>query len=165
MSIEDREAFRLYRWDELPLEKVTEMVSRKIVSGTREMVAQHYMKKGALVPIHAHESEQMTYVLQGALRALVNGDEVIVREGEILHVPPHVPHQAEAIEDTFTLDLFCPIRPEWLDQPPASRETPPLSTERRGVKTRPVPPATGGRYLSYNWSVGPCLLGPTERAA
>jgi hypothetical protein len=60
----------------------------------------------------------MTYVLQGALRALVNGDEVIVREGEILHVPPHVPHQAEAIEDTFTLDLFCPIRPEWLDQPP-----------------------------------------------
>ena len=118
MSIEDREAFRLYRWDELPLEKVTEMVSRKIVSGTREMVAQHYMKKGALVPVHAHESEQMTYVLQGALRALVNGDEVIVREGEILHVPPQVPHQAEAIEDTFTLDLFCPIRPEWLDQPP-----------------------------------------------
>ena len=50
MPIEDREAFRLYRWDELPLEKVTEMVSRKIVSGTREMVAQHYMKKGALVP-------------------------------------------------------------------------------------------------------------------
>ena len=163
MSIDDREAFRLYRWDELPLEKVTEMVSRKIVSGTREMVAQHYMKKGALVPIHAHESEQMTYVLQGALRALVNGDEVIVREGEILHVPPHVPHQAEAIEDTFTLDLFCPIRPEWLDQPPAADHE--RRDERRGVKTRPVPPATGGRYLSYNWSVGPCLLGPTERAA
>jgi quercetin dioxygenase-like cupin family protein len=58
-------------------------------------------------------------VLQGALRAIVDGDEVIVREGEILHVPPQVPHQAEAIEDTFTLDLFCPIRPEWLDQPQA----------------------------------------------
>ena len=130
MSIEDREAFRLYRWDELPLEKVTEMVSRKIVSGTREMVAQHYMKKGALVPIHQHESEQMTYVLQSALRALVNGDEVIVREGEILHVPPQVPHQAEAIEDTFTLDLFCPIRPEWLDQAPAAADpTPPPGEE------------------------------------
>ena len=117
MPADPREAFRLYRWDELPLEKITEMVSRKIVSGSREMVAQHYMKKGALVPIHAHDSEQMTYVLQGALRALVDGDEVIVREGEILHVPPQVPHQAEAIEDTFTLDLFCPIRSEWLDQP------------------------------------------------
>ena len=117
MPIDDPESFGLYRWDELPLEKVTEMVSRKIVSGSREMVAQHYLKKGALVPVHAHESEQMTYVLQGALRALVDGDEVIVREGEILHVPPHVPHQAEAIEDTFTLDLFCPVRHEWLDQP------------------------------------------------
>ena len=110
---------RLHRWDEIALEKITEMISQKIVAGEREMLAQIYLKRGALVPMHAHDSEQMTYVLQGALRALVNGDEVIVREGEILHVPPHVPHQAEAIEDTFTLDLFCPIRPEWLDQPPA----------------------------------------------
>ena len=124
MAIDDREVFRLYRWDELPLEKVTEMVSRKIVSGSREMVAQHYLKKGALVPVHAHEAEQMTYVLQGALRALVDGEEVVVREGEILHVPPHVPHQAEAIEDTFTLDLFCPIRLEWLDQPPPAAPLP-----------------------------------------
>ena len=111
---------RLHRWDEIALEKVTEMLSRKIVSGEREMLVQVYVKRGCLVPLHAHESEQMTYVLQGALRALVNGDEVIVREGEILHVPPQVPHQAEAIEDTFTLDVFCPIRPEWLDQPAAS---------------------------------------------
>ena len=111
--------YRLFRWDEIALAKVTEMVSRKFVSGERETMAQIYLKRGALVPQHAHESEQMTYVLQGALRALVNGDEVIVREGEILHVPPQVPHQAEAIEDTFTLDLFCPIRPEWLDQPEA----------------------------------------------
>jgi quercetin dioxygenase-like cupin family protein len=110
-------AVSLYRWDELALEKVTEMISRKIITGEREMLAQIYLKKGAVVPMHNHESEQMTYVLQGALRALVNGDEVIVREGEILHIPPHVPHQAEAIEDTFTLDVFCPIRPEWLDQP------------------------------------------------
>jgi quercetin dioxygenase-like cupin family protein len=127
--MDETEAFRLYRWDELPLEKVTEMVSRKIVSGTREMVAQHYLKKGALVPVHAHESEQMTYVLQGALRAIVHGDEVVVREGEILHVPPGVPHQAEAIEDTFTLDLFCPIRREWLDQPAVP--TPPVRLEEK----------------------------------
>jgi quercetin dioxygenase-like cupin family protein len=130
MTIDDAaEAFRLYRWDELPLEKVTEMVSRKIVSGTREMVAQHYLKKGALVPVHAHDSEQMTYVLQGALRAIVHGDEVVVREGEILHVPPGVPHQAEAIEDTFTLDLFCPVRREWLDQPAPS--TAPAAVEEK----------------------------------
>src|SRR5215813_15391653 len=73
----------LHRWDEIALEKITEMVSRKIVSGDREMLAQTYLKRGALVPIHTHESEQMTYILQGALRFHVDGEEVIVREGEV----------------------------------------------------------------------------------
>jgi quercetin dioxygenase-like cupin family protein len=108
--------YNLHRWDEIELEKVTEMFSRKIVSGDREMVAQIYMKKGALVPEHSHESEQMSYVLQGALRFLVKGEEVIVREGEILHIPSWVEHQAEALEDTFTLDIFSPIRQDWLDR-------------------------------------------------
>ena len=72
---------RLHRWDEQALEKVTEMISRKMVTGEREMIAQIYLKTGALVPIHSHESEQMTYVLQGALRFLVGGEEVTVRGG------------------------------------------------------------------------------------
>lgn len=106
---------RLYRWDEIGLEKVTEMISRKIVSGEREMLAQVYLKQGAVVPIHAHESEQMTYVLQGTLRFLVAGEEITVGEGEVLHIPSRVEHQAEALEDTFELDLFSPIRQDWLD--------------------------------------------------
>ena len=76
-----------YRWDEIELEKVTEMVSRKIVTGAREMLAQIYLKKGALVPMHSHESEQITYILQGALKFLVGGEEVVVREGEVLTIP------------------------------------------------------------------------------
>ena len=108
--------FNLHRWDEIELEKVTEMFSRKIVTGEREMVAQIYMKKGALVPAHSHEAEQMSYVLQGALRFFVKGEEVIVREGEILHLPSWVEHQAEALEDTFSLDIFSPIRQDWLDK-------------------------------------------------
>jgi quercetin dioxygenase-like cupin family protein len=107
---------RLHRWDEITLEKVTEMISRKIVAGAREMVAQVYLKKGALVPMHAHDSEQMTYVLQGALKFLINGEEITVREGEVLHIPSGVDHQAEALDDTFELDLFSPIRHDWLDQ-------------------------------------------------
>jgi quercetin dioxygenase-like cupin family protein len=105
----------LHRWDEIALEKVTEMISRKIVSGEREMMAQIYMKRGALVPIHAHESEQMTYILQGSLRFLVDGEEIIVREGEVLHIPSRLPHQTEALEDTLELDVFSPIRAEWVD--------------------------------------------------
>ena len=109
----------LHRWDEIALEKVTEMISRKIVSGEREMLAQIYLKRGALVPIHAHDSEQMTYILQGSLRFLVDGEEIIVREGEVLHIPSRLPHQAEALEDTLELDVFSPVRTEWLDAPDA----------------------------------------------
>jgi quercetin dioxygenase-like cupin family protein len=106
---------RIHRWDEIALEKVTEMISRKIVSGEREMLAQIYLKRGALVPMHAHESEQMTYILQGALRFLIEGEEITVREGEVLHIPSRTPHQAEALEDTLELDVFSPIRSEWVD--------------------------------------------------
>src|SRR6267142_2847910 len=105
----------LHRWDEIALEKVTEMVSRKLVTGEREMIAQIYLKRGCLVPMHSHESEQMTYILQGALRFLIGGEEITVREGEVLHIPSWVEHQAEALEDTFELDVFSPIRQDWLD--------------------------------------------------
>jgi quercetin dioxygenase-like cupin family protein len=105
----------LHRWDEIALEKVTEMLSRKIVAGDREMIVQIYVKRGCLVPMHSHESEQMIYVLQGALRLLVGGEELTVREGEVLHIPSGVEHQAEALEDTFELDFFSPVRQEWLE--------------------------------------------------
>ncbi len=105
---------RLHRWDEIALEKVTEMLSRKVVSGEREMLVQSYVKRGCLVPRHAHDSEQMTYVLQGALKFLIEGEEITVREGEVLHIPAGIAHQAEALEDTFELDVFSPPRAGWL---------------------------------------------------
>jgi quercetin dioxygenase-like cupin family protein len=108
---------RLHRWDEIALEKVTEMLSRKVIVGDREMLVQAYVKRGCLVPLHSHESEQMTYVLQGAIRFLVDGAEVTVREGEVLHIPSGMAHQAEALEDTFELDVFSPARPGWPSDP------------------------------------------------
>lgn len=107
---------RQYRWDEIALEKVTELISRKIVTGEREMLAQVYLKKGAIVPQHEHEAEQLTYILQGSLRFTINGNETVVREGEVLHIPSRVPHQAEALDDTVELDVFSPIRQDWLDK-------------------------------------------------
>jgi quercetin dioxygenase-like cupin family protein len=105
----------VHRWDEIGLVKITEMMSQKIVAGAHQMLAQTYLKQGLLVPMHAHASEQMTYVLQGALRFMVRGEETIVREGEVLHIPAMVPHQAEALEDTFQLDIFSPVRADWLE--------------------------------------------------
>ena len=95
----------LRRWDELPLEKVTEMVARKTVSGATQTLVQMYFKKGAIVPQHEHAGEQLVYVLQGALRARLGDDEFTVREGEVLIVPPATPHQTEALDDTFVLKV------------------------------------------------------------
>jgi quercetin dioxygenase-like cupin family protein len=95
----------LIRWDALDLQKVTEMIARKVVAGAEHRLAQTYCKKGALIPMHAHRGEQMIYVLQGALRAVVDGTEVTVREGELLRIPAGASHQAEALDDTFVLDV------------------------------------------------------------
>ena len=104
-----------YTWDEMEKEVLSETIGRKIISGEKAMVAQVFLAKGAIVPEHHHESEQITYVLQGALKFLIAGEEITVREGEVLHIPSWVEHQAEALDDTFELDLFAPIRQDWLD--------------------------------------------------
>ena len=119
-------------WDELDLEKVTELISRKLVAGDRQMLVQVYLKRGALVPLHSHESEQLTYVLDGMLKVRIDGEEVIVRDGEVVRIPSGVPHQTEALADTFELDLFSPVRSEWLEEPSAQSEVGRQKSERKG---------------------------------
>ena len=106
---------QLYKWNEMVLEHVTDAISRKYVVGDREMVAQITLKRGAIVPLHSHESEQLTYVLSGALTFSIGSEQFTVREGELLRIPSWIPHSAEALEDTFELDLFSPIRQDWID--------------------------------------------------
>ena len=101
-------------WESVPLEAMSDMISRKIVTGQKAMVAQVFLKKDAVVPEHSHESEQITYILEGALKFELEGQEVIVRKGETLTIPSNVPHRAVAIEDTLDLDIFSPIRMDWL---------------------------------------------------
>jgi len=109
----------LYRWDEMPKEQVTEQLSRRLITGERMMLAHVYLDKGCIVPRHSHENEQITYILEGALRFWIGEDEqeeVIVRAGEVLHIPSGVPHKAEALEDTLDVDIFSPPREDWLNK-------------------------------------------------
>lgn len=108
---------QLHRWDELPLEKVTEMVARKVIAGAETTVTQAYFKKGTLVPLHTHDVEVFVYVLQGAVRVHSGETEVIVREGDVLVVPSAIPHQAESLDDTFMLTV-TPRRPKPALTPP-----------------------------------------------
>jgi quercetin dioxygenase-like cupin family protein len=106
---------KVITWNEMPLEKVTADISRKIISGINEMIAHVYLKKGGVVPVHSHVSEQITYVLEGALKFRIQGEEYVVSAGQVLVIPPNVPHEAVALEDTLDVDIFSPIRQDWLD--------------------------------------------------
>ncbi len=110
---------RHFRWDDMPREKVTDSLHRRLITGERMMLAHVYLDKGCVVPKHAHENEQLTYILEGALRFWLGEDgaeEVVVRAGEVLHIPSNVPHRAEALEDTLDVDVFSPPRQDWLDR-------------------------------------------------
>jgi quercetin dioxygenase-like cupin family protein len=103
-----------YTWDEMEKEVLSPTISRKIVSGEKAMVAQVFLAKGAIVPEHQHESEQITYILEGALEFELEGKKVVVGKGQVLRIPSFVPHRAVALEDTLDLDIFSPIREDWL---------------------------------------------------
>jgi quercetin dioxygenase-like cupin family protein len=109
----------LYKWDDMPKEQVTDLLDRRLITGDRMMLAHVYMKKGCIVPKHSHENEQITYILEGSLQFWIGTDEsheVIVRAGEVLHIPSNVPHKALALEDTLDVDIFSPPRQDWLDK-------------------------------------------------
>jgi quercetin dioxygenase-like cupin family protein len=95
----------VFRWDDLPLDKVTEMVARKVIAGAHLVMTQAYFKRGAIVPLHVVERETAVYVLQGALRAHVDTDVLTAREGEVLIVPAGAARQTEALDDTFLLSV------------------------------------------------------------
>jgi quercetin dioxygenase-like cupin family protein len=108
-----------FRWSDMEEEKVTDLLSRKLITGERMMLAHVYLKKGCIVPKHSHENEQLTYILEGALRFWIGEDgkeELVVAAGEVLHIPSNVPHKAEALEDTLDVDVFSPPRQDWLDK-------------------------------------------------
>jgi quercetin dioxygenase-like cupin family protein len=92
-------------------------ISRRLITGERTMIAQIFLQKGDDVPRHSHENEQVTYVLKGALQVWLGANderELIVRAGEVLVIPSHLPHRALALEDTLDVDVFCPPRQDWL---------------------------------------------------
>jgi quercetin dioxygenase-like cupin family protein len=108
-----------YRWDDMPKEKVSEVLDRRLITADRVMLAHVYLKKGAIVPRHSHENEQITYILEGGLRFWLGPDEaetIDVMAGEVLHIPSYVQHKAEALEDTLDVDIFSPPRQDWLDK-------------------------------------------------
>ncbi len=101
-------------WDTVKKEEMNPKMWRKVIHGDKAMIAQISLARGAVVPKHQHESEQLSYILEGALKFEIEGKEIVVRGGEVLVIPSNVPHSAVALEDMFGVDVFSPIRMDWL---------------------------------------------------
>ena len=109
------------KWADVERESVTHDIARKLFTGKRMMLAQVFLDKGAIVPKHSHDNEQLTWVVEGALKFWLGDEgesgyeERIVSAGEVMYIPSNVPHKAEALEDTLDVDVFSPPRQDWLD--------------------------------------------------
>ena len=104
------------RWQDVKLEELNPLFGRQFVVGNNVMLARVLLKQGCIVPLHAHVNEQITYILEGALKFWIDGREIVVRAGEVLCIPSNMPHRAEALEDTVDLDIFNPPREDWINK-------------------------------------------------
>ena len=111
-----------HAWTDVPLETLSPLLGRKLLTAERMMIAQVFLKTGCIVPAHDHHNEQITYILEGCLRFWLgehaDAPGVVytdVHAGEVLLIPGGLRHRAEALEDTLDLDVFNPPRQDWLD--------------------------------------------------
>ena len=103
-------------WNAIEVEKLSDTIGRQFIVGTNMMIARVLLSKGAHVPLHQHHNEQISYILEGRMRFVMDGREIMVGAGEVLCIPPNVPHEAFALEDTVDLDIFNPPRQDWIDR-------------------------------------------------
>ena len=103
-------------WTSVELETLNPLLQRQLAVGDKLMLARVLLKKGCVVPLHSHHNEQVSYVLEGALKFWVDDREITVGAGEVLAIPPHMPHKVEATVDSVSLDIFYPPRQDWIDK-------------------------------------------------
>jgi quercetin dioxygenase-like cupin family protein len=103
-----------FSWEKVKKEVLNDKIWRKVISGEKITLAQIFIAKDGVVPLHHHENEQFSSVLAGALRVELEGKEIVLRAGELLRIPSNVPHRVLALEDSLALDVFSPVRTDWL---------------------------------------------------
>lgn len=105
-----------HRWSDITPEQINPTIARQFITAERVTIARFELKRGAVVPQHAHANEQVSYIVTGALKFTIDGREIVVSGGEVLHIPGAIPHSAQAIEDTLAIDVFSPVRQDWIDK-------------------------------------------------
>ena len=105
-----------HRWADVPSEQINESIARRFITGDSVTIGRFELKQGGVVPSHSHASEQISIVVSGALLCRIAGAETIVRTGEVMQIPGNVAHEVEVLEDTLAVDVFSPVRQDWIDK-------------------------------------------------
>ena len=105
-----------YNFDKIPVEKLSDKISRQYIMNSNSMLVRWDLKKGAVIPAHHHVNEQITWITKGKVVVYSQGKEFIVEAGGVLVLAPHVPHEFVALEDTIDIDFFTPVREDWLNE-------------------------------------------------
>jgi quercetin dioxygenase-like cupin family protein len=105
-----------HRWVDVPSEQINDAIARRFITGDSVTIGRFELKQGGVVPSHAHANEQISMVLSGVLLFRIDGVETVVKAGEVMQIPANVAHQVDVLEDTLVVDLFSPIRQDWIDK-------------------------------------------------
>jgi unsaturated pyranuronate lyase len=105
-----------HRWNQIAPERINASIVRQFITAERVTIARFELARGGIVPRHAHENEQVSYIVSGALKFVFDDREIVVRGGELIQIPPGVPHAAEVVEDCVAIDVFSPVRQDWIDK-------------------------------------------------
>lgn len=116
---------KVHSWNHVEREPMTAGIARQVIHSGRMTTARIFMKEGAVVARHSHENEQMSHVLEGRLRFEFNDGDIVVEAGEVLEIPSNEPHRVVALEDSAAMDVFAPIRQDWISGDDAYLRTPP----------------------------------------
>ena len=105
-----------HRWADVQSEQINDTIARRFITGDSVTIGRFELKKGGVVPTHAHVNEQLSMVMSGALLFRIDGRETVVKAGEVMQIPGNVPHEVEVLEDAVAIDVFSPVRQDWLDK-------------------------------------------------
>ena len=105
---------KMHDWDQVLREQLSPLLARQAIHTANMTLARLYVAKGAVVPRHSHENEQITVLLSGRLRFIFDTSEKVVEAGQMMEIYPNAPHSVEAMEDSVAMDLFAPRREDWI---------------------------------------------------
>jgi quercetin dioxygenase-like cupin family protein len=120
-----------FRWKDVEVEQLNPLFERQLIVGDKMMLSRIILRKGFVVPLHQHENEQISYIVEGALKFWIDEREIVVRAGEVLCIPSNMPHKAEAMEDTLDFDIFYPPRADWLSKTDAYLRQAPVRKKKK----------------------------------